>query len=322
MKNIFPYIVYTAAFALAGCAAYYSVFGLSKLFSSQALAVTLMAGTLEISKLITASYLHRYWERINFLLKTYLSIAVVILMFITSIGIYGFLVSAYQATADQLTIIDKQTAVIDMKRTRFQEQSDSYKLEKEQITESISELSKGLSNNVIQYKDNDGNIITTTSSATRKSLESQLNDSKEQRDKISIKLESVTDSITKLDLKILDIESNNDIAAELGPLRYISEIMNKPMNIVVNWFILIFIFVFDPLAITLLIAAQTITKKTDTNDTEPVIDNEPDLDLWDTTLNDGLDDDLIDELDPEDKEWIENQLYQETEKFKKPKIIS
>jgi hypothetical protein len=124
------------------------------------------------------------------------------------------------------------------------------------------------------------------------------------------------------DLKILDIESNNDIAAELGPLRYISEIMNNPMNVVVNWFILIFIFVFDPLAITLLIAAQTITKNPDTNDTEPVIDNDPALDLRDTAVNDGLDDEPIDELDPEDKEWIENQLYQETTKFKKPKIIS
>jgi hypothetical protein len=69
----------------------------------------------------------------NILLKTYLSIAVVILMFITSIGIYGFLVSAYQSTADQLTIINKKTAVIDMKRTRFKEQSNPYKLEKEQI---------------------------------------------------------------------------------------------------------------------------------------------------------------------------------------------
>ena len=95
MKKIFPYVVYTAAFALAGSAAYYSVFGLSKLFSSQAVAVTIMAATLEVSKLISASYLHRYWKQINFLLKTYLTSAVLILIIITSIAIYGFLVSAY-----------------------------------------------------------------------------------------------------------------------------------------------------------------------------------------------------------------------------------
>jgi hypothetical protein len=263
MKKIFPYVVYTAAFALAGSAAYYSVFGLSKLFSSQAVAVTIMAATLEVSKLISASYLHRYWKQINFLLKTYLTSAVLILMIITSIGIYGFLVSAYQNTADQLTIIDKQTAVIELKKNRYDEQLNSYSTEKEQLNQSISELSKGLSNNVIQYKDKDGNIITTTSSATRKALESQLNDAKMQRDAVSIKIEALTDSVTKLDLQILDIESNNNVAAELGPLRYVAELTNRPMNQVVNWFILIFIFVFDPLAITLLIAAQIASKKTD-----------------------------------------------------------
>ena len=263
MKKIFPYVVYTAAFALAGSAAYYSVFGLSKLFSSQAVAVTIMAATLEVSKLISASYLHRYWKQINFLLKTYLTSAVLILMIITSIGIYGFLVSAYQNTADQLTIIDKQTAVIELKKNRYDEQLNSYSTEKEQLNQSISELSKGLSNNVIQYKDKDGNIITTTSSATRKALESQLNDAKMQRDAVSIKIEALTDSVTKLDLQILDIESNNSVAAELGPLRYVAELTNRPMNQVVNWFILIFIFVFDPLAITLLIAAQIASKKTD-----------------------------------------------------------
>jgi hypothetical protein len=266
MKKIFPYIVYTAAFALASSAAYYSVFGLSKLFSSQAVAVTIMAATLEVSKLISASYLHRYWKQINFLLKTYLTSAVLILMIITSIGIYGFLVSAYQNTADQLTIIDKQTAVIELKKNRYDEQLNSYSTEKEQLNQSISELSKGLSNNVIQYKDKDGNIITTTSSATRKALESQLNDAKMQRDAVSIKIEALTDSVTKLDLQILDIESNNNVAAELGPLRYVAELTNRPMNQVVNWFILIFIFVFDPLAITLLIAAQIANKKTDLSD--------------------------------------------------------
>src|SRR5210317_2564389 len=262
MKKIFPYVVYAAAFALAGSAAYYSVFGLSKLFSAQALAVTIMAGTLEVSKLITASYLHRYWKRVGLLLKTYLVTAVFVLMFITSIGIYGFLVSAYQTTADQLTVLDKQVDVIELKRERFQTQLDEYSEEKKQFSESISELSKGLSNNTIQYRDKEsGQIITTTSSSTRRVLERQLNDSKEQRNVVNLKIESLTDSITSLDLQVLDLESNNDVAAELGPLRYIAEITDKPMNQVVNWFILIFVFVFDPLAVTLLIAAQIANKK-------------------------------------------------------------
>jgi len=82
MKKVFPYIVLLAALCLATSAAYYSVFGLSKLFSAQTLAIIIMAGSLEVSKLITATYLHRYWKKLNILIKTYLTTAVVVLMFI------------------------------------------------------------------------------------------------------------------------------------------------------------------------------------------------------------------------------------------------
>ena len=257
MKKVFPYIVLLAALCLATSAAYYSVFGLSKLFSAQTLAIIIMAGTLEVSKLITATYLHRYWKKLNILIKMYLTTAVVVLMFITSIGIYGFLVAAYQTTANQLTIMDKQVAVIELKKERFNDQLTSYSVEKVQLGESISELSKGLSNNVIQYKDREsGEIITTTSSSTRKVLNKQLDDFKDQRNNVSIKIESITDSITKLDLQVLDLESNSEASAEIGPLKYLSELLDKPMDEIVNWFILIFIFVFDPLAIVLLVSAN------------------------------------------------------------------
>ena len=99
MKRFFPILILIAALSLATVAAYYSVFGISKLFSSQASAVILMAAILEVSKLITASYLERFWQTIHWLRKTYLITALVALMAITSLGIYGFLVSAYQETA-------------------------------------------------------------------------------------------------------------------------------------------------------------------------------------------------------------------------------
>tara|TARA_B100000963_G_scaffold336650_1_gene331906 strand:+ start:984 stop:1940 length:957 start_codon:yes stop_codon:yes gene_type:complete len=256
-QKVFPYIVLIAALSLACSAAYYSVFGISKLFSAQAVAVAIMAGTLEASKLIAATYLHRYWKQINVLLKTYLTIAVCILMFITSLGIYGFLVSAYQTTSNELSIIEKQISIIELKKERFNEQLTSYSSEKSQLSNSITELTKGLSNNKIQYRDKETNqIITTTSSSTRKVLTAQLNDMKDQRNIVSKKIESFSDSITKLDLQILDIESNSEAATEVGPLKYVSELLEKPMNEVVNWFILIFIFVFDPFAIVLLISAN------------------------------------------------------------------
>ena len=186
MKRLFPYLVLIAALALASSAAYYSVYGISKLFSAQAIAVAIMAGTLEASKLIAATYLHRYWKKINFLFKFYLTSAVLILMFITSIGIYGFLTASYQTTANELFVMDKEIAVIEMKKSRYQEQLNGYIEEKNQLANSITELTKGLSNNKVQWKDKEtGEILTSTSSSTRRVLKSQLDDFKIQRNNVS-----------------------------------------------------------------------------------------------------------------------------------------
>ena len=253
-KSMFGVLMVISTVTLSLSAAYYSVFGLSSLFAGAKTEVMIMASALEFSKLIVASYLHNNWKSIGVLLRSYLTTGVIVLMLITSAGIYGFLTSAYQITSDQLTIIDKQTEVVSLKQSRFQEQIDGYRLEKEQINKSISELSAGLSNNVITYTDANGNRVTTTSSSTRKVLTEQLNDAKVQRNTISQKMESLTDSITKLDLRILDMESNNEVAAEVGPLRYLSKITGKPMDVIVNWFTLLIVFVFDPLAIAMVIA--------------------------------------------------------------------
>jgi hypothetical protein len=249
-----------AALFIAVAAAFFSVTGLSKLFAGASTAVILMASSLEFGKLISASFLYAYWDKINKLLRTYLLIGVGVLILITSAGIYGFLTSAYQITADQLGIIDKQVELVELKKKRFQEQLDGYASEKVQLSQTISELSKGLSNNVITYTDSKGNLISTTSSATRKSLESQLNDTKSQRDLVSKKIEILSDSITKLDLSVLDIQQSSDVAAEVGPLKYMAEVTGKPMNVIVNWFALLIIFVFDPLAVTLIIAFNTALK--------------------------------------------------------------
>ena len=257
MKKYFPYVVLIAALTLASSAAYYSVYGISKLFSAAAVAVAVMAGTLEASKLIAATYLHRYWKKINFLLKFYLTTAVIILMIITSIGIYGFLTAAYQTTANELFVMDKEIAVIEMKKSRYQEQLNGYSEEKNQLANSITEITKGLSYNKVQWKDKEtGQILTSTSSSTRRVLKAQLDDFKIQRNNVNKKIESLTDSVTKLDIQILDIQSNSTVTNEIGPLKYVSELLDQPMNQVVNWFILIFIFVFDPFAIVLLISAN------------------------------------------------------------------
>lgn len=256
--------------ALAGSAAYYSVFGLSSLFAGAKFEVIIMAGALEFSKLIIASYLHNHWSKAGWM-KWYLTLAVGVLMIITSAGIYGFLTSAYQKTADQLGVMEKQINVIELKKDRFQEQLDYYNTEKVSLSNSIADLRNGITNNKIQYKDTLGNIITTQSSSTRKLLTKELDLAVQSRSEVSVKIESVTDSITKLDLQILDLESNNEVAAEIGPLRYMAEITNKPMNVIVNWFTLLIVFVFDPLAIAMVIALNKLLGRKDDNGTGNII---------------------------------------------------
>ena len=255
-SKLFPLLVLLTALALAATAAYYSVFGISKLFSAQSAAVIVMAGILEVSKLVTASYLDRYWGVINWIRKTYLSIAVIVLMFITSLGIYGFLISAYQETAYKMQEVDKKVAVENMKRTRFQEQLNSITTEKESLNKNITELTNGLANNKIQRKDRNGNIINTTSGSTRRALEKQLDNSMARREVLVTKEQALTDTISKIDLKVLDLETNSEVASEIGPLKYVAKITGQDVDKVVNWFVLLFIFVFDPLAVMLLVSAN------------------------------------------------------------------
>jgi hypothetical protein len=320
-----------SALFIAVAAAFFSVTGLSKLFAGASTAVILMASSLEFGKLISASFLYAYWDKINKALRTYLVIGVGVLILITSAGIYGFLTSAYQVTADQLGVLDKQVELVDLKKARFQEQLDGYNSEKVQLSQTISELSKGLSNNILTYTDSKGNVVTTTSSATRRALELQLNDAKTQRDVVSKKIEILSDSITKLDLSVLNIQQSSDVAAEVGPLKYMAEITGKPMATVVNWFALLIIFVFDPLAVTLVIAFNTalkvdeeekLLKKVEENKEKKNFDlyndessnednegsdiyTEDDLKDWDVTLTDGL----------EDEDWNKEEIENFNEQF-------
>ena len=131
-KFVFPFIVALSALSVSASAAFYSVSGLSKLFAGASLEVLIMASSLEISKLVIASLLYQYWGKLNKLLRFYLSTAAIILVIITSMGIYGFLSAAYQETATKSGIVDKELAVIEMKKERFSENRDYLLEEKRQ----------------------------------------------------------------------------------------------------------------------------------------------------------------------------------------------
>lgn len=256
-ERIFPFLIALSALSVSASAAYYSVSGLSKLFAGAAFAVIVMAASLEISKLVIASLLYQYRKTLPKLLKAYLSVACGILILITSMGIYGFLSAAYQETAALDSTVESQIALIETKRDNIKEQLVVYNEEKVSINTSVTSLREGLSNNVIQYKDPEtGEIITTTSSSTRRALEKQLDQAIERQTVINTKVDELNQKLFDYETEIVEVRSASEVGSELGPLKYLSGLTGLPMDKIINYLLLTIIFVFDPLAIALVIAAN------------------------------------------------------------------
>ena len=258
MRYIFPLLIAFSALAVSASAAYYSVFGLSKLFAGARTEVIIMAASLEVAKLVVASLLYRYWNDLSKAIRAYLIIACVVLVGITSMGIYGFLSGAFQETATQSNFLDKQVMILEKKQDLFKESKSSLTTEKDQLTITISDLRTSLSNpaQVSYYSEEAGQVITTTSSSTRRALQSELNKAIEERDLISQDLRNLSDSIAAKDVEILEMQIGNESARELGPLKYVAALTGKPMENIVNLFMLLLVFVFDPLAVVLVVVAN------------------------------------------------------------------
>jgi hypothetical protein len=276
MKYRLPILIAFSAILVSGTAAYYSVTGLGKLFAGAAVPVMVMASSLEISKLVTASLLYRYWTTLSALLKTYLTVAVAVLILITSLGIYGFLTAAYQQTSGTMQVADTEITLYQNQKDIVQLQVDQLASERVQLANSISELRTGLSKNVIQYTDTKGNLITSTSSATRNALEKQLASSTIRLENLDSRLDEQNSRLLGIQTKIAELQVNQISAGELGPLKYISALSGIPVDSVVNYLVLAIVFVFDPLAIALVIAANFAFKQISLS---TVISREPSVQL-------------------------------------------
>ena len=215
-----------------------------------------MAASLEIAKLVIASLLYQYRKSLPRLLKVYLSIACAVLILITSMGIYGFLSAAYQETAALDSTVDAQITLIETKRDNIKEQLAVYNEEKSSINASVNALRDGLSNNVIQYTDTLGNVITTTSSSTRRALEKQLDQAIDRQTEINSRVDDLNQKLFEYETEIVEVRSASEVGSELGPLKYLSGLTGLPMDKIINYLLLTIIFVFDPLAIALVIAAN------------------------------------------------------------------
>ena len=293
---MFPFLIAFSALSVSTSAAFYSVSGLSKLFAGASLEVIIMAGSLEFAKLVTASLLYQYWDTINKTLRTYLSIATVVLVLITSMGIYGFLSAAYQETYSKLSVVENQKSFIQQKIDFYQNDVTRYDTEIERISSNISTLSNAKAS-TIEVRDTtvSGGVRRTISTTELRMAQSRINIEEENRKSTQSKRIIASDSLQKFQLQVLELDNNTEVAGELGPLQYLSSLTGYSMDKIINVLLLIIIFVFDPLAISLVVAAnfafdQAYPKKKYKENLygekieehlQTIIDNDQKMGLWD-----------------------------------------
>jgi hypothetical protein len=281
-ERIFPFLIALSALSVSASAAFYSVTGLSMLFAGAGFAVMVMAASLEVAKLVIASLLYQYRKTLPKLLKIYLTIAAAVLILITSAGIYGYLSAAYQKTADQTSIVDSKIKSLESKKKLFEETRDNILKEKQSIANLQGTLSQA---STTQYTDRKGNLVVRSNDAAIRNIES----ASKSNEKLSSKIDVVNDSIFAIESKILEVKTKSTAESELGPLKYLSQLTGIAMDRIINWYILVIIFVFDPLAIALVIAANFAFSQLIKRDKTPI-------------------EEKVDNLEEEMKEWEEASL--------------
>jgi hypothetical protein len=257
LKNL----IWFCAIGLAVFSGYYSVYGISKLFSGGSWSIVGMAGMLEFSKLVVITFLHDHFKTLKTAFKVYLMSSAIVLMILTSVGVYGYLTNSYQETAKEIYETQNKIVLIDKKMEIYLEQ-------KTQIDTLVKQKSQRISSydQLRLTQENSLNAQLTSKKGTRglqKNIQSVDNSTQTLNKEISElnqKSIGLSDSIAKLEQEKLVLE-NSTFTSEIGPLLYLSRLTGTPMEIIVNWFILVLVSVFDPLAVSLVIAANHLTHK-------------------------------------------------------------
>jgi hypothetical protein len=261
-KNWLKVLVATSAILIAGSAAYFSVTGLGVLFSGAAIAVMIMASSLEFAKLVTATYLKQKWGKIELLSKIYLTASVVILMAITSAGIFGYLSNAFQQQNLGLQKVERDIAVYQTQITKNDAEIVRYST---QLTNQQN-IRNSQESNLSKQIDKDKS--TSRVSQMIKSADKEITSISKRIDELTIKNNASLDSINV-------IKNNNiELEKEVGGFRFVAESFGVPLNSVVKFFIILIVIVFDPLAVALIISFNQLTmegkKKDDDDDIKPI----------------------------------------------------
>ena len=221
-KHLKTYVGLSALF-VAGSAAFFSVFGLSNLFAGAKLSVIVMASSLEFGKLVAASFLYRFWNNVNKILRTYMAVGVVVLVLITSAGIFGYLSNAYQGATINF---EKQSTELLALEDRLDVLQEDRVFLKQELDDQVATLPE--------------NYFTA-----KRNLREQYNP---QIQEISTEILEVKGRISDLEIELIET------GVDVGPAIYLAKAFETDVDTVVKFFIFILIFVFDPLALALVLA--------------------------------------------------------------------
>ena len=273
--------------AISGVAAWYSIVGLMAIFAAAKIPIAIMGAVLEVGKLLTASWLYQFWNKTNTLLKSYFTVAVVVLMFITSMGIFGFLSKAHM---DQTMTVGDNSLLIE----RIDRKIDR---EKVKITDAETVVAQ-LDKTVQVLIDYDRIRGPSGAIAVRESQN-------EERATLSDIIDQAYNKIDTLSVEKLELDKEQlELEAEVGPIKYIAafiygdELDKTLLERAVRWIIITIIFVFDPLAVLLIVAAN-MTLKEAVNKPKKVT--------------------ITKAADATKKEWSEIKLEQEVKEKPKPR---
>ena len=271
----FKHLVIFTSLLIAGCAAYFSVYGIGLLFSGATIAAMIMASSLELGKLVTTSWLFRYWNKANILMRTYMIIAVFALMAITSLGIFGFLTAAFQKSSLETELSINKISTMEVQKLDENSKIEATKKSIEKIYALRSSQESRL-NGVLT------NVLIARNPIQLQNIQNQINDQigdlNKQLDGENEKLKRYSDKVSEIEEGIFKLKVDNSQKKDITTFKFVADQFNTTIQNVVKWFIAVLIAVFDPLAVILLLAYNISTNKVydeETNDYEIYKDQKP-----------------------------------------------
>lgn len=253
--QLFPKILGSTALIIAMVAAFFSIMGIGMLFSGAFISATLMASSLEFGKLTATTFLYRYWNKTSKWLRSYLIVAVLALMAITSIGVFGWLSAAYQGSSLKYEITQQQISVLEGQKTQLDSQSDI-------STNRIKELSALRSSQEARMSEVLNNTVLARNPTQFRQVQEQnlqlIRDTESSVSTEQKKLESLRGQRLDIDNRIADIRMENIKTKDVVTFQFVADSIGLSLNTTVKWFIVVIIVVFDPLAVCLLLSYNVI----------------------------------------------------------------